>query len=90
MEAQRFYQELSFYGIRQSVGIGGDGSSGIFFLILAGESRGAIHYSIIDELSAFAPSEEEWKSDEIRIPKHLLKVANSFNELGDLVLRSRE
>ncbi|MGE4181460.1 MAG: SMI1/KNR4 family protein [Limisphaerales bacterium] len=74
-------------GIRQAVEIGGDMGTGCFFLMLAGPTIGAIYYIYQDDLRIL--DFRKWLSAAVAIPSTMHLVADSFDELGKLILRYR-
>jgi hypothetical protein len=85
IEARRL-QELNRLGLRHAIEIGHDGGTGFFYLILAGSETAAVCFMWKDDIPFLSP--EEWNSWETLIPEDMVKVADDFDSLAELIINS--
>lgn len=86
IQKARSIQEFEKLCMRQAICIGDDNGTGFFYLILAGERRGAIYFSFQDDIPML--SDEEWESDEIKISEWMAKVSPDFDSLADVIMEN--
>ena len=73
--------------LRQALEIADDLGTGCYYLVLAGERRGAVYFIWKDERPMLSPP--EWEAWEVRIPSEMLEISPSFDALGQTLLDHR-
>ena len=87
IKEDREVQESQKMCMRQAIAICDDGGTGDFYMILQGKEKGAVFYIFSDEIPIL--SDEEWGSNQIRIPDNMVKVSPDFNTLAEIIVKSR-
>ncbi len=73
--------------LRQALSIGDDGGTGEYYLVLAGEKRGAVFFTWLDDRPRLSPS--DWETWEVRIPSDMVEISPTFDTLGQSILDGR-
>jgi hypothetical protein len=73
--------------LRQALAIGGDGGTGHYFILLAGERRGAVFFIWLDDRPLLSLS--DWETWEVKIPEDMIEISRSFDDLRRLILDNR-
>jgi hypothetical protein len=69
---------------RQVLEIADDMGTGCYYLVLAGENRGAVYFIWNEDRPMLSPA--DWDSWEVRIPSDMVEISSTFDALGQLIL----
>jgi hypothetical protein len=72
--------------IRQALEVAADMGTGCYYLILAGPERGSVFFLWEDDKSTVAP--ESWDFEEPEMPSDMMKISDTFDELGFIIWNS--
>lgn len=77
--------QLEGWNLKGCVPFGDNNGGGYFFLVLFGESQGAVFYADAEEF--FGECFDEIATNETRIPVCFIKVSDSFDSLRSKIIR---
>jgi hypothetical protein len=83
----RDIQERHHLCLRQAIEVADDMGTGCYYLMLAGESRGAVYFVWRDERPILSNS--DWENWEVIIPTEMFEVSPSFDTFGKFICLSR-
>jgi len=73
--------------LRQALQIADDMGTGFYYLILAGEKRGAVYFIWKDGMPMLPQS--DWEAWEAVIPSEMVELSPTFDALGQIILDHR-
>jgi hypothetical protein len=82
----RHLQECNRFCVKQAMVIGDDGGTGFFYLVLAGEKKGATYFIWKDDVFTLPP--HDWESWEIRIPDDFVEISPDFDSLEKMIIEN--
>ena len=74
--------------MRQGIESGDNMGTGFYYLILAGEKRGAVFFIYKEDRPKL--SQAEWENWEVRIPDDMVEVSPDFDSFGELILANSD